>query len=79
MSGGIACTCPAPERALRPWVITRYKHHHSAFNGYKKTPSAYSSIQCIKCGHSWRTKAAYVESLLGTAGLVRINGSVTEC
>lgn len=42
------------------WEITHYRHNHSAFSGYRETPSRYSEIHCRKCGRFWRTKAKYV-------------------
>jgi hypothetical protein len=45
-------------------VIQR-KCNHSAFNGYRYTPSDYSSVQCFApgCTFSIRTKARYVDDL----------------
>jgi hypothetical protein len=65
MSGGIACTCPG-DRAerMRNWRVMQYKCNHSAFSGYQRTPSDYSSIACLGCHRTWRTKAAYVDELL---------------
>jgi hypothetical protein len=34
--------------------------NHSAFNGYRRTPSDYSGLVCRSCGRVWRTKADYV-------------------
>ncbi len=31
--------------------------NHSAFNGYRWTPSKYSAVHCLDCGRVWRTKA----------------------
>lgn len=31
--------------------------NHSAFNGYRWTPSKYSEVHCLDCGRMWRTKA----------------------
>lgn len=58
MSGGTRCKCkPA---ALR---VTRYRYNTSAFNGYRRTPSDYSTVCCVTCGTTFRTKAAYVDGL----------------
>ena len=43
-------------------VVDRYCNH-SAFSGYRCTPSDYSSVKCMTCRTHWRTKAAYVSSL----------------
>jgi hypothetical protein len=40
-----------------------YRCNYSAFNGYRYTPSDYSLVKCVTCNTSWRTKAAYVDSL----------------
>ena len=45
------------------WRVIVRKANYSAFNGYRRTPSAYSDIQCGECGGRWRTNAAYVDSL----------------
>jgi hypothetical protein len=58
LSGGTVCKCD-PKRL----VILAYKVNHSAFNGYRETPSAYSTVRCARCGTTWRTKALYVEKV----------------
>lgn len=73
MSGGQACRCSEARAPIlvptgsnerrRQWQVTQYRCNHSAFNGYHYTPSAYSSVVCRVCGASWRTGAAYVDSL----------------
>lgn len=45
------------------WVVVVRNANFSAFNGYRRTTSAYSLIRCPACGRSWRTKAAYVATL----------------
>jgi len=55
------CFCETPDRRL--WRITAYRCNHSAFNGYKATPSDYSQLRCLRCGKFWRTKAAYVSGI----------------
>ncbi len=53
--------CNVPEH--RPqWRVVVRKANYSTFNGGKRTPSAYSEVRC-PCGHTWRTRAAYVDSL----------------
>lgn len=61
MSGQSACEHSKPRRV----AITHYKCNYSAFNGGRRTPSAYSEVQCMVkgCGRRWRTKAAWVEKL----------------
>ena len=51
----MSCRC----RPRNIWIIN-YLCHYSAFNGYKKTWSDYSLVQCRECGDTWRTKAGYV-------------------
>ena len=65
MSLSFGCHCEERKKPLneRDWTILQYKHHHSAFNGYRRTPSDYSSVTCNRC-HAWgRTKAAWVDDL----------------
>lgn len=51
-------------REHRPgWTVTVREANYSAFNGYRRTPSAYSEVRCMICGRRWRTKAAYVKTL----------------
>lgn len=71
MSGGSSCKCDerkepivaTGDRPARLWRVLDRKCNHSAFNGYHWTSSPYSSIQCLRCGAAWRTKAPYVDSL----------------
>lgn len=63
-----------PKHRGEKLVVTARNCNHSAFNGYRWTPSDYSQVRCIApvdkhhssdgvCGHTWRTKAAYVDDL----------------
>lgn len=45
------------------WRVAQYRCNHSAFNGYRKTPSDYSLIQCLRCGYLWRSKAKYTNGM----------------
>lgn len=47
------------------WVVTARECNYSAFNGYRRTPSAYSEVWCLDCSHGgiWRTKAKFVRGL----------------
>ncbi len=57
MSQGEACR----DRSHRPaWRVLVREANYSAFNGYRRTPSAYSLLCCRACDQVWRTKAAYV-------------------
>ena len=60
MSGGLACRNRSHE-----WVVTARECNYSAFNGYRRTPSAYSEVWCLDCSHGgiWRTKAKFVARL----------------
>lgn len=61
MSKGIACSCSGPiEDRLKNWRIIQFKCNHSAFNGWKKTYSEYSSFRCMVCTNIWRSKSDYV-------------------
>jgi hypothetical protein len=73
MSGGKACACAEKLEPIHPlgrttrpgrlWRVLDRHCNHSAFNGYHRTWSAYSALQCLRCGRVWRTKAAYVDLL----------------
>lgn len=64
MSGGVPCRCTGDLKTKKTnWKIRDYKCNYSAFSGYHRTTSDYSSIKCIKCDGIWRTKAKYVEEL----------------
>lgn len=60
MSQGIACRVRGHRDA---WAVLVRNANYSAFNGGRRTPSAYSSIRCSKCPTVWRTKATYVKHL----------------
>ena len=60
MSQGIACTNPEHKPG---WTVAVRKANHSAFNGGRRTPSAYSLVHCEPCRTAWRTKAKYVDTL----------------
>lgn len=45
------------------WSVMQRYCNHSAFNGYHRTASAYSTVTCYGCGATWRTKARYVAGL----------------
>lgn len=55
------CECDPEDRAQ--WRVRMYRCNYSAFNGRRWTPSDYSLVGCTKCQKSWRTKAAYVETI----------------
>jgi hypothetical protein len=65
MSVSFGCKCEErkkpPEK--RKWVVLQRNCHHSAFSGYHKTFSDYSTVMCKACGTTGRTKAHYVYSL----------------
>ena len=67
MSGGIACRCPERGKEVRDrnWVVLQRNCNHSAFSGYRRTPSRYSMVFCRSCTALWRTKALYVAELPG--------------
>lgn len=65
MADSFDCNCeerrkPVKERA---WVVRKRYCHYSAFGGYRRTPSQYSTVSCLKCGAIGRTKAKYVQFL----------------
>lgn len=64
MSQGPACKCEAKKDKGQFWRVLQRGCNHSAFNGYKRTPSDYSTVICLKCRALWRTKADFVSLLL---------------
>ncbi|UVB02955.1 hypothetical protein PM396_gp32 [Xanthomonas phage vB_Xar_IVIA-DoCa1] len=65
MSGGTACKCEESKKPIteRKWFVYQRNCNHSAFNGYRRTYSEWSSIGCQCCRATWRTKADYVFQL----------------
>ena len=65
MAPSFSCHCEERKKPVheRNWVVTQRHCHHSAFAGYHKTLSDYSTVRCKTCGASGRTKADYVYSL----------------
>ncbi len=65
MSVSFGCKCPERQKPIkdRNWVVFQRYCNHSAFSGYHRTPSDYSSVGCNTCGTWGRTKAAYVAQL----------------
>jgi hypothetical protein len=63
MSGEPMCRCGKRDA----WYVTAYRCNHSAFNGYRYTPSDYSEVECRSiyggCGVRWRTKARYADEV----------------
>lgn len=60
MSGDSACRNPWHRDE---WFVRDRKVNYSAFNGGRRTPSDYSSVECPVCPRVWRTKARYVDDL----------------
>lgn len=64
MGQGNARQCPNGHKGHPPrLMVTQRLCNHSAFNGYQRTPSDYSTVRCCVCGNSWRTRANYVADL----------------
>jgi hypothetical protein len=59
------CECEERKKPIkeRAWFVYKRFCNYSAFNGYRYTPSDYSSVCCPKCHRVWRTKAAYINEL----------------
>jgi hypothetical protein len=68
MAQSFNCKCGERSKPLedRNWEVLKYKCHHSAFNGYRRTYSEYSTVICNQpgCPGLGRTKAAYVDELM---------------
>lgn len=45
------------------WFVDGRNCNYSAFNGWRRTPSAYSQVWCPNCYITWRSKGAYVDAL----------------
>lgn len=63
-----ACRCPERRKPIsgvsgRLWRVISRLCSYSAFNGYRRAPSAYSGVRCLGCGAAWRTKAKFVSKL----------------
>lgn len=67
MSGGTACKDKG-HRAGGAWIVVVRRANYSAFNGSRRTPSAYSEIRCLECGASWRSKGQFVRELRDARG-----------
>ncbi len=54
-----------PRCGSKKIAVTQLKCNHSAFNGYRETPSDRSSVKCQEkhCGNSWRTYSDEVYKL----------------
>lgn len=52
-----------PKCGSRRVKVVQRMCNHSAFNGYRYTPSDYSEVRCQECEWPWRTKAKYVSSI----------------
>ncbi|HHC6496756.1 TPA: hypothetical protein ACN36B_004376 [Vibrio parahaemolyticus] len=68
MAASFNCNCGERKKPLkdRRWRVLQYKCHHSAFSGYHRTPSDYSTVVCDApgCHGCGRTKANYVDELV---------------
>lgn len=65
MSKSFNCHCEERKKPIksRGWFVIDRHCNYSAFNGYRRTVSDYSTIVCKNCRAIGRTKAGYVESL----------------
>lgn len=62
----MSCTCQDSDRRL--WRVVQYRSNSSHFSRNRSAASSYSEVRCLRCGHFWRTKAAYVETLARAVG-----------
>lgn len=65
MSTGFGCQCEERKKPIseRNWRVTKRNFNTSAFNGYHRTSSDYSTVTCLTCMTTGRTKANYVDSV----------------
>jgi hypothetical protein len=72
MTQSFGCYCGERLKPLseRNWVVCQYLSNHSAFNGYHRTASDYSSVVCRTdgCHGAGRTKAGYISELWALQG-----------
>jgi hypothetical protein len=63
MSNGVMCKCEIKDK--KNWYVLTYHGNYSHFESPKGAfhYSRYSDVCCSKCGHTWRTKAKYVDEL----------------
>lgn len=66
MAVSFSCKCAERGKIVRDrkWTVLDYRCHYSAFNGYRRTYSDYSTVRCEECGAVGRTKARYVDVLM---------------
>lgn len=72
MSQGETCRCKGKKDRRKYHRVLDDHCNHSAFNGYY-TYSDYSAVVCLSCGAHWRSKAAYVNSLMRISTTEREN------
>jgi hypothetical protein len=65
MAQGFSCKCPERQKPVneRNWVIRQYRWNSGAFTSGNGERSDYSTVECLECGCTGRTKADYVYSL----------------
>ena len=65
MSTSFGCKCPERKKPVeqRRWAVVQRNCNHSAFNGYQKAWSEYSSVICLECGNLGRTRSEFVRHL----------------
>lgn len=65
MAKHFQCRCPERKEPWdsRRWRVSKRKYHESSRDYYQKTPSDWSTVICLRCGASGRTKAGYVDRL----------------
>jgi len=66
MSAHNACTCEGTRKErMKYWRVSMRNYNLSMFESPKgcRHPSDYSTVVCLKCSMSIRSKAKYVDSL----------------
>jgi hypothetical protein len=63
MSGGRSCLCDLKNK--KNWKVLHRNHNHSYFEKPQGQEhySDYSTVTCLACRMSWRTKSDYVNKL----------------
>lgn len=65
MGNSFCCHCEERTKPVqeRKWIVIKRNCNHSAFNGYHRTYSDYSTVFCTNCHALGRTKANFVRYL----------------
>lgn len=65
MACSFGCRCRERDKPAnrRAWTVWQRHCSHSAFNGYRRKVSQYSTVRCLVCGALGRTRARWVDQI----------------